>query len=504
MFDGLILGIQTALVPQNLLGCFIGCLVGTLVGVLPGVGVSGTMALLLPLTFVLGPTAGMIMLAGIWYGANYGGSTTSILVNVPGEATSVVTCLDGHKMALRGRAGAALAVAAIGSFFAGTVSVIGLNFFAPPLAEVALAFGPPEYFSIALLGLVVLSNLSGQSAVRSFMMAILGIMLATVGMDNISGSPRFTLGYSAFFGGIEFVPLLMGVFGVAEVIRAFLHPPTGSASLISFRVQDLYPNREELRRSVKPILRGSVLGFLVGLIPGPAAVIASFSSYGLERRMSHPPEGFGNGAVEGVAGPEAANNSACGGGMVPLLALGLPFSPPTAVLISGLILHNVQPGPLLMQQKPDLFWGIVGSMYVGNVILFILNLPLVGVFASIARVRQSILMPLVLILCMVGAYAVNNSIFDIWVMMIAGIIGFLMERHGYEPAPLVLGLVLGNMMESSLRRSMVIFEGSWMGFFQRPISAAVLILTILIFFTPAILRSLKAARPWERAADSKD
>jgi putative tricarboxylic transport membrane protein len=494
MFEGLILGIQTALVPTNLLGCFIGCLVGTLVGILPGVGVSGTMALLLPLTFALGPTGGMIMLAGIWYGANYGGSTTSILVNVPGEATSVVTCLDGHKMALKGRAGAALSIAAIGSFVAGTFSVVGLNFFAPPLAEVALAFGPPEYFSLALMGLVVLSNLSGSSTLKSFIMAFLGVGLATIGMDNISGSPRFTMGFSSLFGGIEFVPLLMGVFGIAEVIRAFCQPPKGVSALIRFRFQDLYPNREEMRRSIKPIIRGSFLGFFVGLIPGPAAVMASFASYGLERRVVNPPEGFGNGAVEGLAGPESANNSACGGGMVPLLALGLPFSPPTAVLISGLILHNITPGPLLMQQRPDLFWGIIGSMYVGNLILLIMNLPLVGIFASISRVRPAILMPLVLILCMVGAYAVNNSFFDIWVMVIAGVLGFLMERHGYEPAPLVLGLVLGNMMESSLRRSMVIFEGDWLGFFHRPISGAVLVLTLLVIILPLILRSVGQAR----------
>lgn len=501
MFDGLMLGIQTALVPTNLLGCFIGCLVGTLVGILPGVGVSGTMALLLPLTFTLGPTGGMIMLAGIWYGANYGGSTTSILVNVPGEATSVVTCLDGHKMALKGRAGAALAIAAIGSFVAGTMSVVGLNFFAPPLAKVALAFGPPEYFSLALMGLVVLSNLSGRSVLKSFTMAFLGVMLSTVGMDNISGSPRFTLGFPSLFGGIEFVPLLMGVFGIAEVIRAFCQPHKGLSSIIRFRFWDLYPNREEMRRSIKPIIRGTFLGFVVGLIPGPAAVMASFASYGLEKRVAHPPEGFGNGAVEGVAGPESANNSATGGGMIPLMALGLPFSPPTAVLISGLILHNVTPGPLLMQQRPDLFWGIIGSMYVGNVILLIMNLPLVGIFANIARVRQSILMPLVLILCMVGAYAVNNSFFDVWVMIVAGIMGFLMERHGYEPAPLVLGLVLGDMMENSLRRSMIIFGGDWLGFFNRAISCTVLIITILVIIAPVVFRSIKKGTKYIRDAE---
>lgn len=481
------------MLPENLLGCLLGCLFGTLVGVLPGVGVSGTMALLLPLTFALGPTAGMIMLAGIWYGANYGGSTTSILVNVPGEATSVVTCLDGHKMALRGRAGAALAIAAIGSFIAGTGAVLGLSFFAPPLADAALAFGPPEYFAIALMGLVVLSNLSGGSVLKSLTMVVLGVMLATVGMDYISGRPRFTFGATQLFGGIDFVPVIMGLFGIAEILRVVSRPHERH-SVIHFRFRELYPNREELRRSVKPILRGTLLGFLVGLIPGPAATIASFASYGVERRLVRPPEGFGQGAVEGVAGPESANNAACGGGMVPLLALGLPFSPPTAVLLSGLMLHGITPGPLLMQQHPELFWGVIGSMYVGNFILLVLNLPLVGIFASIARIRPAILMPLVMVLCVVGAYAVNNSIFDVWVMIAAGVIGFWLERYGFEPAPLALGLVLGKMMETSLRRSLVIFEGNWWGFWERPIAGAVLTVTLLIVVVPVIVRFVRGHR----------
>ncbi len=486
MLDGLILGLQIALTPENLLACFIGCLVGTLVGVLPGVGVSGTMALLLPLTFVLGPAAGTIMLTGIWYGANYGGSTTSILVNVPGEATSVVTCLDGHKMAKKGRAGAALAIAAVGSFFAGTVAVLGLSFFAPVLAKAALSFGPPEYFTLALMGLMILANLSGKSSHKSYLMAIFGIVLATVGMDVISGSPRYTLGLSPLFEGVEFIAVLMGVFGVAEVLRVACTKCDEVPALIKFRFWDLYPNKTELRRSVKPVLRGSVLGFLIGLVPGPAATIASFASYGLERRLGKPPEGFGEGAVEGVAGPEAANNSACGGGMVPLLALGLPFSPPTAVLISGLIMHGVTPGPLLMTQNPEIFWGVVGSMYVGNVICLFLNLPLVGVFASIARVRPAILMPLVVLICFVGAYGINNSVFDVWVMIFFGILGFFMERHGFQPAPLVLGLVLGKMMESSLRRSMVLFDGNWLGFADRPISAVFLVVIVAVLLLPLI------------------
>jgi len=316
-----------------------------------------------------------------------------------------------------------------------------------------------------------------------------------VGMDNISGSPRFTLSYSAFFKSIEFVPLLMGVFGVAEVIRAFLHPPTGSASLISFRVRDLYPNREELRRSVKPILRGSVLGFLVGLIPGPAAVIASFSSYGLERRMSHPPEGFGNGAVEGVAGPEAANNSACGGGMVPLLALGLPFSPPTAVLISGLILHNVQPGPLLMQQKPDLFWGIVGSMYTGNVMLVFLNLPLISIWVKLLRVPYVLLFPVILMLCLVGAYSINNGILDIFIMVFFGVGGYLMKKFDYPAAPVVLALILGPMLEKNLGQSLMMSNGSFMIFVTRSIPLGMLGVTAFLLVSPFLLKLWKRRRP---------
>lgn len=480
MLENLLTALFIALKPVNLFACFIGAMVGTLVGVLPGIGPTGTMALLLPITYGLGPTAGLIMLAGIWYGAQYGGSTTSILVNVPGEAASVITCIDGYQMARKGRAGAALAISAIGSWVAGTLGVVGLMLFAPALANVALVFGPPEYFAIAFLGLVVLSNLTGKSPLKSFLMALLGIMLSTVGLDPISGADRFTFGIPQLLGGVEFVPVTMGLFGIAEILSVVVEPYEVK-DVMKVRFRELYPSRLEFKRSCAPILRGSVLGFLVGLMPGPAAVLASFASYGLERKVSKRPEEFGHGAIEGVAGPESANNSATSGGLVPLLALGLPFAPPTAVLLGGLMIQGVMPGPLLIQQHPEIFWGVIGSMYVGNLILLVLNLPLVGIFASITRVSPSLVMPAILLLTVVGAYGVNNSLFDVVVMLIAGVAGYLTRKLEFEPAPLVLGLVLGRIMEGALRRSMVIMDGNPWTFFQRPLSGILLFIVIALF-----------------------
>jgi putative tricarboxylic transport membrane protein len=489
MFENLWTSLLIAAQPVNLFACFLGALVGTLVGVLPGIGPSGTMAILLPVTFGLGPTAGIIMLAGIWYGAQYGGSTTSILVNVPGEAASVVTCLDGYEMAKKGRAGAALTVSAIGSWLAGTFGVAGLMLFAPPLANAALAFGPPEYFAIALLGLVVLSNLTGRSPLKSFLMVLLGVMFSTVGLDPIAGFDRFTFGVADLLGGVEFVPVTMGLFGIAEILSIVAEPYVVK-DVTKVRFRDLYPNRSELRRAFPPMIRGGILGFLVGLIPGPAAIVASFASYGLERKISKHRREFGRGAIEGVAGPESANNSATAGGLVPLLALGLPFAPPTAVLLSGLMIHGVTPGPLLMQQHPEVFWGVIGSMYLGNLILLVLNLPLVGVFASITRLSPSLLMPVILLLTIVGSYGVNNSLFDVWVMMIAGGTGYLMKKFEFEPAPLVLGLVLGRIMEGALRRSMVIMDGNPLAFFQRPLSGVLLALVILLLVGGKIFKAM--------------
>jgi putative tricarboxylic transport membrane protein len=493
MFEGLLFGLQGIIDPRNLLAVLTGCLVGTLVGVLPGIGPTGTMALLLPLTYALGPTAGLIMLAGIWYGAQYGGSTTSILVNVPGEAASIVTTLDGYQMARKGKAGAALAIAAIGSFVAGTLGVLGLTLFAPPLAEAALDFGPPEFFWIGLLGLLLLSNLSGRSTPKALLMAAFGIMLSTVGMDPTSGAPRFAMESTALFGGFDFVPVTMGLFGVAEILCSCGERMKGW-EVLKVRFRDLYPNREEIRRSIGPMCRGGVLGFLVGLIPGPAAVMSSFVSYKLERKLSKHPEEFGQGAIEGVAGPESANNSATAGGLVPLLALGLPFAPPTAVLLSGLMIHGVVPGPLLMAQHPQLFWTVIASMYLGNILLLILNLPLVGVFASVTRVRPAIVLPVVLILCVIGAYAVNNSVFDVWVMLAFGMLGYVLRRFDFEAAPVVLGLVLGRVLENSLRQSMVILDGNFWGFWSRPISATLMVLAILALLIPPLVRLFIYAR----------
>ena len=447
-----------ALTPANLLACLAGSVLGTLVGVLPGLGPAGAMALVLPLTINLGPTAGLIMLAGIYYGAMYGGSTTSILVNVPGEAASVVTTIDGYRLARRGRAGAALAVAALASFVAGTFSVIALQLTAPAVARMALAFGPAEFFAFTLLGLVLLSNLSGGSLPKALAMVALGLLLSTVGMDPLGGTVRFTFDVAGAQAGLSFVAVTTGLFGVAEVLAAAARPEP-PATLTRVRFRDLYPSGVELRRAVPPMLRGTVLGFLIGLIPGPAATIASFVSYGVERRVSRYRRELGQGAIEGVAGPEAANNAAAGGGMIPLLSLGLPFTPSTAVLLSGMLLMNVTPGPFLLRDHPQVFWGVIGSFYVGNVMLLLLNLPLVGLFARVATIPARWLMPVVLVLCALAAYADNNNLFDVWVMVAAGLTGYAMRGLGLSPAPLVLGLVLGPLLERSLLQALTIGRG---------------------------------------------
>ncbi|PYN60123.1 MAG: transporter [Candidatus Rokuibacteriota bacterium] len=474
-----------ALTPPNLLACFVGTVLGTIVGVLPGLGPAGAMALVLPLTIKLGPTAGLIMLAGIYYGAMYGGSTTSILVNVPGEAASVVTTIDGYRLARKGRAGAALAVAAIASFVAGTFSVVALQLAAPLVARAALAFGPAEYFAFALLGVVLLANLTGGSRVKSLAMVVVGIMLATVGMDPLGGSVRFTFDVAGAQAGFSFIAVTAGLFGVAEVLTTMAEPAsTLAAAKVKF--SELYPSREELRRSVPPMLRGTVLGFLVGLIPGPAATIASFVSYGVEQKVSKYRHELGTGAIEGVAGPEAANNAAAGGGMIPLLSLGLPFTPSTAVLLSGMLLMSVTPGPFLLRDHPQVFWGVIGSFYVGNVMLLLLNLPLVGVFARVATIPSRYLMPGVLVLCVVAAYSDNNNVFDVWVLVAAGIIGWAMRGLGYNPAPLVLGLVLGPLLERSLLQALTIARGNVRGLWSSGPSAVMLIAAVLVSLAPLV------------------
>ena len=489
--------------PDNLLACFAGVVLGTVVGVLPGLGPAAAMALVLPLTSRLSPTAGLIMLAGIYYGAMYGGSTTSILVNVPGEPASVVTTLDGYQMARKGRAGAALAIAAIGSFVAGTLSVVFLQFFAPPLARAALDFGPAEYFALTLLAVILLSHLSGKSRAKSLAMIGLGLALSTVGMDPLGGVSRFTFSYTPAQAGLSFIAVTTGLFGVAEVLT-ILAEREQALEVVHVRFRDLYPNREELRRSVAPIFRGSILGFLVGLIPGPAATIASFVAYAVERRFSRHKAELGTGAIEGVAGPEAANNAACGGGMVPLLSLGLAFTPATAVLLSGMLIVGITPGPFFIRNNPDVFWGVIASFYVGNVMLLILNLPLVGIFARVAQIPAKYLMPGVLVLCIVGAFADNNNLFDVWVMLGAGVVGFAMRRYEYDPAPLILGLVLGPVMERSLVQTLTMSQGNIGGLWESGISTVMLLAAVAAALGPLAKRLVaRRRRPAaESAADA--
>jgi putative tricarboxylic transport membrane protein len=488
--DGLIYGFGVALTPANLAACFIGVVIGTIVGVLPGIGPVGAMALLLPSTFVLSPTTALIMLAGIYYGSMYGGSTTSILVNVPGEAASVVTAIDGYQMARKGRAGAALTVSAVGSFVAGTLGVLGLMLFAAWLADAALQFGPPEYFALAVTGLAVLSRLSGGSVVVAFVMVGLGLAIGTVGMEPISGVRRFTFGSVQLSQGLELVPIIMGLYGVAEVL-VLAEEGLRRSEIARVRLRELFPTREEWRRSSWPVARGSVIGFLAGLIPGPATVLSTFISYSVERRISKTPERFGTGAIEGVAGPEAANNGATAGAMVPLLSLGIPFSPATAVLLGALVIHGIQPGPLLMSGQPEVFWGVVASMYIGNVLLLILNLPLVGVFVSILRTPQHVLSTFVLLLCLVGAYSLSNSMLDLWVLVLFGLIGYVFRKLAIDPAPLIVAVVLGPMMEKTLRQTLFMAHGDWHLLLFRPLSLALFAVGAIVLVGPPLLSVIR-------------
>jgi putative tricarboxylic transport membrane protein len=488
--QGLSYGFSIAFNAANLMACFFGVVLGTIVGVLPGIGPIGAMALLLPSTFGQSPTAGLIMLAGIYYGTMYGGSTTSILVNVPGEAASVVTCLDGYQMARKGRGGAALTVAAVGSFVAGTLGVVVLMFFAPFLAEQAIKFGPPEYFALILGGLILVSRIGEESMVRSLIMLALGVALGTVGMDPASGSIRFTFGRNDLAQGIGLVPVAMGLYGISEVLT-IAETITQIPQTIKVKLRELFPTKEEWRRATPAMFRGGTLGFLIGLIPGPATIISSFYSYILEKRISKRPQEFGKGAIEGVAGPEAANNGACSGAMIPLLALGLPFGPATAMLLGGLMIHGVQPGPLFISQHPDIFWGVIASMYIGNLMLVVLNLPLVGVFASILRVPLKILMPLILMICMVGAFSVNNSILDVWVLIGMGIVGYFLKKLGFNMAPLLLGLILGPMMEEKLITSLMMTRGNILDILARPITAAIFTGCIAVLVLPSLATLIK-------------
>ena len=497
--DGLAYGFGIALAPANLLACFVGVLVGTIVGILPGIGPVGAMALLLPSTYAMSPTTALIMLAGIYYGSMYGGSTTSILVNVPGEAASVVTAIDGYQMARKGRAGAALSVAAVGSFVAGSVGVVGIVLFASWLAELALQFGPPEYFALTVSGLALLSRLSGGSVLTGFLMVGVGLAIGTVGMESVSGFRRFTFGSVQLSQGIELVPVIMGLYGVAEIL-VLAEEGIRRTSIARVALRDLFPTRLEWRQSGWPIARGSVVGFLTGLIPGPATVLATFISYMLERRVSRTPERFGTGAIEGVAGPEAANNGATAGAMVPLLSLGIPFSPATAILLGALVIHGIQPGPLLISAQPDVFWGVVASMYVGNFLLLLLNLPLVGVFVSVLRLPQYVLSTLVLLLCLVGAYSLSNSLLDLWVLVGFGLAGYAFRKLSIDAAPLIVAVVLGPIMEKTLRQTLFMAHGDWRLLVFRPLSLALLLLGVAVLVGPSVWAALRRRAPAASAA----
>ena len=487
LMDNLALGFATALSPVNLLYCFIGVLLGTLIGVLPGLGPIATIAMLLPLTFSLPPVSALIMLSGIYYGAQYGGSTTAILINLPGESSSVVTAIDGYQMARQGRAGSALATAAIGSFFAGTVATVLLALFAPPLADAALSFGPAEYFSLMVLGLVASVALAHGSLLKAVAMIVTGLLLGLVGSDVETGVQRFTFDQPEMADGLNFVALAMGVFGLGEIIRNLENESI--RSVMVRKVTGLMPTREDIRRIVGPILRGTGLGSLLGILPGGGAMLASFAAYTLEKRISRTPHRFGKGAIEGVAAPESANNAGAQTSFIPMLTLGIPSNPVMALMIGALIIQGITPGPNVVTDEPALFWGMIVSMWVGNFMLIVLNLPLIGIWVRLLTVPYHMLFPAILAFCCIGVYSVNANAFDVYAMALFGVVGYLLVKLDCEPAPLLLGFVLGPMLEEYLRRAMVLARGDATVFFTRPLSLALLVVAagvLVLVLLPAV------------------
>ena len=475
-------GFSVALTPSNLLYCLIGCLWGTIVGVLPGLGPLAGMTLLLPLTYKLDPAAAIIMLSGIFYGAMYGGSTTSILLRIPGEAASIVTCIDGHEMAKQGRAGPALVVAAIGSFIGGTVSIVGLMLFAPPLANAMLKVGPAAEFALMLLALIVMSAVSGSSSLKTLAMILLGLLLATIGLDPITGYARYTFGSMDFADGFSFVAMALGLFGISEILLNF-EQLANMKPAIRPTLRSLVPRAADLKASAAPIGRGTVIGFLFGFVPGISHVISTFVSYAVEKKLSKHPEEFGHGAIAGVAGPETANNATTGSTLIPLLVLGIPAIPATAILLSALMIHGVQPGPQMIAEHPQVFWGLIASMYIGNLMLLVLNLPLVGIFVSLLRIPYVYLAPVVLLICIVGVYSVTTRPLDIFIMAAFGVIGYVLRKFDFDVAPLLLAMVLGDRMEVSLRRALVISNGDYgiflQGAFSQVFVGAIVLLVLL-------------------------
>jgi putative tricarboxylic transport membrane protein len=487
----LMAGFGAALQPQNLMFALIGCVLGTLIGVLPGVGPAAGTAILIPLTFKLDPTGAIIMLCAIYYGAMYGGTITSVLLNVPGEAASVITCIDGFQMAKQGRGGTALGIAAIGSFIGGVAATIALVVVATPLSKLALSFGPPEFFALMLVGLCLVTGLAGRSLVAGIMMTVVGLLLAMVGIDPVRGAPRFTFGVPDLYDGIGFIPVVMGLFGIGEILATAEKPVR---EIVKTNLSRLMPNREEWRRSMGAIARGTGIGFFLGLIPGVGAIIPTFMSYILEKRVSKNPEEFGKGAIEGVAGPETANNAYANASMVPLLTLGIPSSPTIAVLMGAFIVNGLTPGPFLFQEKPELVWAVIASFFVGNVMLLILNLPLVGLWAKILDVPYQYICVGTLLFCILGAYSINQSVFDIWIMLLFGVIGYVLRKLDFPLAPAVLGIILGPQLEKSLRTSLEMSAGDYSIFFTRPIAAGLLVCCAIILAVSALKLAPKEIR----------
>jgi putative tricarboxylic transport membrane protein len=478
LFSDLLLGLQTSLLPINIFYCFIGALLGTFIGVLPGIGPSATIAMLLPITFSLAPDSALIMLAGIYYGAQYGGSTTAILINLPGESAAAVTAIDGYQMARQGRGGPALAIAALGSFFAGTVATFVIALFAPPLTEMALKFGPAEYFSLIVLGLISSVALAHGSILKALAMVGVGLLLGSIGTDIYTGSMRFTLGLPELADGVNFVSIAVGVFGVSEILRNLEDERT--RELVIQKISSLMPSRQDIRDSVGPVLRGTAVGSFLGILPGGGATLSSFASYTIERKISKTPHKFGRGAIQGVAGPEAANNAGAQTSFIPMLALGIPSNAVMALMVGAMILQGIVPGPNVATQRPELFWGLITSMWVGNLMLVLLNLPLVGLWVRLLRIPYYMLFPAIITFSAIGIYSVNSNALDLYSISIFGILGYLLIKLGCEPAPLLLGFILGPMFEEQLRRAMILSHGDPSVFVTRPISGVLLLLAVVV------------------------
>ncbi len=487
-------GFTVCLQPINLWYTFVGVFIGTIIGVLPGIGASAGIALLIPVTYGMDPTSALIMMCDIYYGTKYGGSTTAILIRTPGEAASVMTSLDGYAMAQKGRAGAALAVSAIGSFIAGTIGVVALTLFALPLASMALKFGPAEYFCLMLFAMTAVSSLTGKSPAKGMLATILGLMIATIGIDLQSGQPRYTMGIPEFQDGVGFIVVVVGLFAMAEVFRGLEEVHKGTAPEMIKISGKLWLTKEEWQRSIGPIWRGGVIGFVIGVLPGAGGTIASIMSYTTEKRLSKHPEEFGKGAIEGVAGPEAANNSDTAGAMVPLLTLGVPGGGATAVLMGAFIMYGIQPGPLLFEKRPDLVWGLVGSMYIGNIMLLILNLPLIGLFVRLLYIPSAILYPLIVAISVIGTYAINGSMLDLYMILGFGIVGYVFDKVDIPVAPLVLSLVLGGIMEQSFRQAMTISGADPAIFVKSGISMTLIALSVISMSLPFLIPKIKTMK----------